>query len=166
MTALLKPYGAKWDTVSIYLLLPTPVLRLCFCPLFPPTFISSIIEDCNWIKSDSACRRTCCGCTVPASGPGWTPGAAFCGLLRALGAGFWVGLTSSHVLLLALHQVTVIRSLPLLLCRIHLPAAVWHLGHAITSFEIFILAPVFKPNQTNASSASAQLLRLRCLISQ
>lgn len=47
MTALLKPYGAKRDTVSMYLLLPTPVLLLCVCPLFPPTFISSVMEDCN-----------------------------------------------------------------------------------------------------------------------
>lgn len=135
-TALVKPYGAKQDVVSIYLLLPTLVLLLCVCPLFPPTFISSKMEECNWIKSDSACRRTCCGCTVPSSRPEWTSGAAVCGLLGALEAGFWVGLTSSHVLLLTLYQVTVIHSFPLLLCRIHLPAPVWHEGHAITwSFD-------------------------------
>lgn len=125
MTALLKPYGAKRDTVSIYLLLPTPVLLLCVCPLFPPTFISSIMEDCNCIKSDSA-QRTCWGCTVPFSSiqsTGVYSGAAVCELLSALGAGLWAGLTSSHVLLLAL-QVKVIHSLPLLLCRICLPAPV------------------------------------------
>lgn len=64
MTALLKPCGAKRDAVSIYLLLATRVLLLCVCPLFPPTFISSVMEDCNWIKSDSVRRGTCCGCTA------------------------------------------------------------------------------------------------------
>lgn len=44
MTALLKPHGAKRDAVSIYLLLATPVLLLCVRPLFPPTFISSVME--------------------------------------------------------------------------------------------------------------------------
>lgn len=166
MTALLKPCGAKRDAVSIYLLLPTPVLLLCVCPLFPPTFISSVMEDCNWIKSDSARRRTCCGCTVPSNRPGRTSGAvAFVSCSVPCGAGLWVGLTSSHVLPLALHQVNVIHSLPLLPCRIHLPAPVWHLGHATTSFKILILVPIFKPNQTNASSASARLWRLRYLIS-
>lgn len=80
MTALGKPCGAKRDAVSIYLLLPTPALLLCVCPLFPPTFISSVMEDCNCIKSDSAHRGTCCGCTVPFSRAGWAPGAAVCGL--------------------------------------------------------------------------------------
>lgn len=76
MTALLKPCGAKQGAVSLYLLLPTPVLLLCVCPLFPPTFISPVMEDCIRIKSNSVWIRTCCGCTTPL----WQCWVEFCNL--------------------------------------------------------------------------------------
>lgn len=88
----------------------TPVLLLCVCPLFPPTFISSVMEDCNWIKSDSVRTRTRCGCTAPPrDSAGRTSVTAVCPVSRSAprGAGFWAVLTSSHVLLWALHQVNV-----------------------------------------------------------
>lgn len=77
-TALLKPCGAKQGAVSLYLLLPTPVLLLCVCPLFPPTFISPVMEDCIRTKSNSVWIRTCCGCTTPL----WQCWVEFCNLSR------------------------------------------------------------------------------------
>lgn len=106
MTALLKPHGAKCDAVSIYLLLATPVLLLCVCPLFPPTFISSVMEDCNWIKSDLVWSGMCCGCAA-SLWRGWVDSCKHrlcCGLR---GACVGVVLRSSHVLLLALCEVSI-----------------------------------------------------------